>query len=277
MIIKAELITSRQNEAVKRLVSLDDKRTRDDEGVFSADGRKLFEEAVAVGAVIDSIYLSKKRKEQYLQLFSERLTGSLYDETRVFVLDDALFSRVSRENSPQGIITLVKYLDKIQNNIKIYKVASLDVPPAGVLFLDGIQDPGNLGTVIRSAVAFGIRDIVLSADCVDIYHPRVLRGAMGGIFRIRAVYTADMPACVRLMRQAGRHVYAAALRPDAKPLGSVPLTHMDGLVIGNEGHGISDAVSRACDASIYVPIACGTESLNAAAAASILLWEMREV
>lgn len=277
MIVKTDLITSRQNEAVKRLASLDDKRTRDEEGVFAADGRKLFEEAVAIGAAIDSVYLCAKEKEQYLQLLHERLTDSLYDETRVFVLDDALFSRVSREKSPQGIITLVKYLDKIQNNIKIYKVASTDIPRSGVLFLDGIQDPGNLGTVIRSAVAFGIRDVVLSADCVDVYHPRVLRGAMGGIFRIRATYTADMPAYVQAMRQAGRHVYAAALRPGAMPLGSVPLTHMDGLVIGNEGHGISDAVSRACDAGIYVPIEAGTESLNAAAAASILLWEMREV
>lgn len=277
MIVKTDLITSRRNEAVKRLISLDDKRTRDEEGVFSADGRKLFEEAVAVGAAIDSVYLCEKDREQYLQLLQECLTDSLYDETRVFILDDALFFRVSREKSPQGIITLVKYLDKIQNNIKMYNVASCDIPPAGVLFLDGIQDPGNLGTMIRSAVAFGIRDVVLSADCVDVYHPRVLRGAMGGIFRIRAVYTADMPAYVQSMRRAGRHIYAASLRPDAKPLGSVPLTHMDGLVIGNEGHGISDAVSRACDAGIYVPIAQGTESLNAAAAASILLWEMREV
>ena len=178
MILKSDLVSSRQNEAVKRLLSLDDKKGRDTESVFVLDGIKLFEEAVKFGAEIDTVYISSEKEEQYLPFITSVLQGELYATTRVIRLETSLFERISREKSPQGVITLVKYLDKIQNIIKINKVTTFlndGVSAQGILLLNGIQDPGNLGAVIRSAVAFGKNKIILDTDCVDIYHPRSLR------------------------------------------------------------------------------------------------------
>lgn len=281
MIIKPEVVTSRQNDAVKRLLALDDKKGRDAEELFVLDGLKLFEEAAKAGAGIQCIYINAEKEEQLLQFIDTALSAPQYEKTQLIRLESSLFERVSREKSPQGIITLVKYLDKIRNIIKINKVTSYSMRDAeetgGVLFLDGIQDPGNLGAVIRSAVALGRNRLILDASCVDIYHPRVLRAAMGGIFRLHATYTDDLAAAVARVRAAGNRVFAAELREGALPVQEVSLQSSDSIVIGNEGHGISPAVSEACTGSVFLPIAPGTESLNAAVAASIFLWEMREV
>ncbi len=280
MILKSDLVSSRQNEAVKRLLSLDDKKGRDTESVFVLDGIKLFEEAVKSGAEIDTVYISSEKEEQYLPFITLALQGELYATTRVIRLETSLFERISREKSPQGVITLVKYLDKIQNIIKINKVTTFlndGVSAQGILLLNGIQDPGNLGAVIRSAVAFGKNKIILDTDCVDIYHPRVLRATLGGIFRLRVMYAEHLAACVEDLRTAGRRVFAAELRGGSVSLQGAGVQPTDCIVLGNEGHGISPAVSRACNGSVYLPIAPGTESLNAAVAASIFLWETREV
>ena len=281
MILKTEVITSRQNEAVKYLLSLDDKKGRDETGLFTLDGFKLFEEAVKAGAKIVRIYLNASKEGQFMPLIRTAIREASYEDTQIIRVESSLFERISREKSPQGMITLVKYLDKIQNIIKINKVTSFfqdqGERPHGVLLLNGIQDPGNLGAVIRSAVAFGRNRIVLDTDCVDIYHPRVLRAAMGGIFRLSAVYTDDLVAAVEDLRLSGQRVFAAELRDGAVPLQAADINAHDCIVIGNEGHGISSSVSHACNGSVYLPIAPGTESLNAAVAASIFLWEMREV
>ena len=280
MILKPDIVTSRQNEVVKRLLSLNDKKGRDAEMVFALDGVKLFEEAVKASAGIDAVYISAEREEQYLPFLSQCLRNESYATTQVIRLEASLFERVSREKSPQGIITLVKYLDKIQNIIKINKVASFQKTgefTQGILLLNGIQDPGNLGAIIRSAVAFGKNKIILDTDCVDIYHPRVLRAAMGGIFRLQVMYTEHLADCVENLRTEGYKVFAAELRDGSVPLQNAGIQPTDCIVIGNEGHGISPTVSRVCNGSVYLPIAPGTESLNAAVAASIFLWETREV
>lgn len=281
MIIKSDIVTSRQNEAVKRLLALDDKKNRDEAKLFVLDGLKLFEEAVKAGADIACVYINADRTEQLLQDIKTIIPAEKYDEVQLIRLEGSLFERVSREKSPQGIITLVKYLDKIQNIIKMNKVTSSHaqdgIETGGVLFLNGIQDPGNLGAIIRTAVAMGRTRLILDASCVDIYHPRVLRATMGGIFRLHAAYTDDLAAAVARVRASGHRVFAAELREDAQPVQAVHLRSSDSIVIGNEGHGIAPAVSAACDGSVYLPIAPGTESLNAAVAASIFLWEMREV
>lgn len=281
MFIKSDIVTSRQNEAVKRLLALDDKKNRDVAELFVLDGLKLFEEAVKAGADIVYIYINAAKGEQLLQNIEAIIPAGKYDNVQLIRLEGSLFERVSREKSPQGVITLVKYLDKIRNIIKINKVTSLcaqdESARGGVLFLDGIQDPGNLGAIIRTAVAMGRTRLVLDASCVDIYHPRVLRAAMGGIFRLCATYTDDLVAAVSRVRASGHRVFAAELREGARPVQEVHLQPSDSIVIGNEGHGITPTVSAVCDGSVYLPIAPGTESLNAAVAASIFLWEMREV
>ena len=139
-----------------------------------------------------------------------------------------------------------------------------------------MRDPSNLGAVIRSAAAFGIDTIVLSADCADVYSPKTVRAAMGSLFRVKVVTVGDFSSFVRAARAAGRRVLSAELSASALPLDEAGLTGEDIVVIGNEGHGVSEEISALCDAGLYIPITEKAESLNASVAASVILWEQRK-
>ena len=188
---------------------------------------------------------------------------------QIFLLADAPFEKISTEKAPQGVIAAIKYLDFFK---RIDKINSKDVS-SRALFLSSVRDPGNLGAIIRSAAAFGTKTLLLSSDSADLYHPRVLRAAMGTLFRMHAFVLSDEGEAVRTLRASGRRFFAAELREHALPLSSHALRREDIFVIGNEGHGIDPMLSSLCDGSVYIPISEGVESLNASVAASILLWE----
>jgi TrmH family RNA methyltransferase len=145
-----------------------------------------------------------------------------------------------------------------------------------ICLLEAIRDPGNLGTVIRTAAAMGIGAMILSADCADLYHPRTVRAAMGALFtqRIIRVGRGMLPEVIGGLRDAGRRVFATALHQDALRLGEVALRQGDCVVIGNEGHGLTEETVAACDACMIIPMQEGSESLNAATAAAICMWEL---
>lgn len=144
-----------------------------------------------------------------------------------------------------------------------------------LMLLSSVRDPGNLGTIVRSAAAFGFDRLILSDDCADLYHPRTLRGAMGALFRMRADVVTDFASAVPALRASGRRVYAAELRDGALSVDEAKPTAADCFVIGNEGHGIPPEISALCTGSVYIPIAPTSESLNAATAASILAYIQR--
>lgn len=139
--------------------------------------------------------------------------------------------------------------------------------------LCSVRDPGNLGSAIRSAVAFGVESIILSSDCADIYNPKTVRGAMGSLFRVKVIRVQSMTDYINAMRANGRKVYTAELSASAKPLNEVSLSPYDAVIIGNEGHGVPKEISDAADGGIYIPISAKTESLNASVAAAIFMWE----
>ena len=141
------------------------------------------------------------------------------------------------------------------------------------MMLCAMQDPGNLGAVIRSAVAFGVECILLSEECADLYNSKTIRAAMGSLFHIRAYVLSDFPGTVKALQTAGRRVLAAELREGAVSLSDVQLSARDCVLIGNEGHGIPASLSKECDTSVFLPISSGAESLNAAVAAGIFMWE----
>ena len=145
-----------------------------------------------------------------------------------------------------------------------------------LLLLEAIRDPGNLGTIIRSAASLGIDKIVLSFDCADLYNPKTIRAAMGSLFsqKVDILPEGKMPEYISALRESGRRVFAAALHREAKILGREEIFCDDCFVIGNEGHGLSDEVIAACDSSVIIPMREGCESLNAAMAAGIFIWEM---
>ena len=141
------------------------------------------------------------------------------------------------------------------------------------IVLSSVRDPGNLGSAIRSAVAFGVENIILSSDCADVYNPKTVRGAMGSLFRVKVTRVSDLKLYIEAMRANGRKVYSAELSENAKPLSEVNLSKWDAVIIGNEGHGVSKEISEASDGGIYIPISSKTESLNASVAAAIFMWE----
>ena len=268
-------IASRNNPETILAASLQTKKGREETGLFSADGEKLFRESAKPEnrSKIDRIYLSESGFERYLSLVTELLGRDFVDSDRTVVFSESAFDKITSEKSPQGIITILKSIDFSKNYIKIEKKDFSAWTGKRILALSGVRDPGNLGAIVRSAVAFGFSLIVLSSDCVEVTNPKTVRAAMGGIFSVGFVTVSDFGSFIRAARDAGRRVFAAELREGAQPLSDVGLRSRDVIVIGNEGQGIPTDISAICDASVYIPISPASESLNAAVAASLFLWE----
>jgi TrmH family RNA methyltransferase len=194
----------------------------------------------------------------------------------ICVFSESAFDKISDEKSPEGIITVAKHIDKITKIATIDNIVKLLPLDSTVIALESLRDPGNLGTIIRSAAAFGVDTIIMSADCADVYNTRTVRGAMGALFSRRILITDDFPALIAKLSECGRRTLAATLSPNAETLGEVKLLKNDCVVIGNEGHGLSAETVKACTNAVIIPMmsGVGVESLNAAIAASIFMWEL---
>ena len=268
-----EIIMSRNNPTVKLAASLKDKKGRDAEGVFIAEGEKLTYEALEAGLPVVKILVAESKAEKILSKLKELSLRGLGDNSAVQVLGDDAFLKISTENAPQGVISIIKHLDFFRQLDIIYKEEFSQKVCGRSIALCSVRDPGNLGSAIRSAVAFGVEHIILSSDCADVYNPKTVRGAMGSLFRVKVTRVSDMKDYIFAMQANGRRVYSAELSDGAKSLGEVPLSKWDAVIIGNEGHGVPKDVSDACDGAIYIPISSKTESLNASVAAAIFMWE----
>lgn len=256
-----ERITSRKNPLIVEIAKLKDKKHRTKSGLFFFEGRKLFLEALATGIV--PVYLFVREDTALPEV-------ALPSTTRVYEVTAEVYEKLSEEKSPQGIICVAKHLDNLHDRYIIY---SSVFSGERIFLVSHMQDPGNLGTVIRTANALGCDRILLSDDCADLYHPRTLRASMGALFRQRITVASDIPATIAELRRGGYQVYAAALREDAACLQALSVSARTAFLIGNEGQGLTDAEISACDGATIIPMVPGAESLNAAAAAAILLWE----
>lgn len=267
-----EIITSRQNPLVSLAAGLAERKIRRREGMFRFDGKKLFREALSARLPLVAVLLREENAAEILDFVQDL---SLPEGVRAVMLPGTLFDRISEEKSPEGVICISKALDKIHKIVTINKSASdRELIPAGkTLLLESVRDPGNLGTIIRSASAFGVKNLVLSADCADLYNPRTIRAAMGTLFSQNIYLAEDLVGVIELLRTRGR-VFAAALCEDAARLGEVSFGENDAALVGNEGHGLSDAALAACSDRLYIPMESGVESLNAGVAASVILWEL---
>lgn len=268
-------IASRSNPETVFAASLLTKKGREETGLFTADGEKLFRESAKPenASKIDRIYLRESASDRYLPLITELLGGEFADSDRTVVFSDPAFEKITSEKSPQGIITVLKTIDFSKNYIKIEKKDLSRLDGKRIVALFGVRDPGNLGAIVRSAVAFGFSEMVLSSDCVEVTNPKTVRAAMGGVFSIGFRTVSDFGSFITSAREAGRRVFAAELREGAAPLFEIGIRSDDVIVIGNEGQGIPREISALCDSSVYIPISERSESLNAAVAASLFLWE----
>ena len=267
-----QIITSRQNPRVSLAAGLAERKIRRREGMFRFDGKKLFREALCADMPLYAVLLRESNAREILDFVGDL---SLSDDVRAALLPDTLFDKISEETAPEGVICISKTLDKFHKIVTIDKCAPENsvIPEGKTLLLESVRDPGNLGTIIRSARAFGVKNLVLSSDCADLYNPRTIRAAMGTLFSQQVFMVEDLVGVIAQLRRRGR-VYAAALREDAARLGEVSFGENDAALVGNEGHGLSDEALAACSDTLYIPMECGVESLNAGIAASVILWEL---
>ena len=267
-----EIITSRQNSTVVKLCALLDKKERRKTRLFRIDGHKLVSEAIDCGAHIDLVAICSEKADRLLPLAEK--SGA-----KTVLLSPEVFSKITEEKAPDGIIAVVKYIDEIHKELSLSDIPELASSDKRIMAFESLRDPGNLGTVIRSASAFGVDTLLLSADCADIYNPKTLRGAMGAIFSREILFCDNLPATLARFSCEGRRVLAAILDSEAVSVEKSALTERDIVLIGNEGHGLSRAAVDASDLSVILPINTGkgVESLNAATAASVFMWEQRRV
>ena len=261
-----ELITSKQNALVVETAKLADRKHRRASGLFRFDGVKLAEEALRSGAPLTSVLLHEERAQALLSRL-EQSGLSIPDGVRTVCLSGAVFDRLSEENAPEGIICVSKTLP-------LHQAGDLTTVSAQerIVLLESVRDPSNLGAIVRSAAAFGVDHLIISEDCADIYNAKTVRASMGTLFSQRISRVARIPDAIAALRGAGRRTFAAALDRDAWQLGAFPVMTGDCVVIGNEGHGLSAQTIAACDHSVFIPMTARAESLNAAVAASVLMW-----
>ena len=276
MHISNETISSRNNNFVKWVSSLGDKKNRNSEGYFVAEGTKLTTEALDAGLPVEYIVVSETKRDVVFEKISVYFKPEAYENCKIITVTDSVFEKISTEKSPQGVISIIKHLDFFRKLDIIYKEEFFLNPDEKAIFLCSIRDPSNLGSVIRSSVAFGTEHIVLSGDCADIYSPKTVRSAMGSLYRVKVTIVNDVASFISAAQENGRRILAAELSEDAKSLNEVGLRSSDIVIIGNEGHGISKEVSELCDESVYIPISKKTESLNASVAAAVFMWEQNK-
>lgn len=260
-----EKITSRKNQNILFLRELIGKSSsRNEHSAFVLEGRKLIFEALENSFELFSqtLYITEKA----LQKNSELIEKYCSDLEKVLINDD-ISSYISDTKSPQGMFCIFKTVDKNENYVKINKGKRL-------IILDGIQDMGNAGSIIRTAEAFGFDGVVLSGNSVDIYSPKFIRASMGSALRIPCV-SGELDEIILQIKSSGFSVIGSILDEQAKSLEDYKFPQKSAIVIGSEGQGISEVVKNLCDSMIYIEIN-GTQSLNAAAAAAVICWEMQK-
>ncbi len=271
-----EYISSRNNPVVKFAASLLSKKGRDEEKSFIAEGEKLTYEAIEAGLPITHIFISDECTEKTILLIKEKISKSQLKNVRIIMLASTAFEKISTEKAPQGVISVIKHLDFFSIIDIIYKKDFFLSKDERTIVLCSVRDPLNLGSVIRSSVAFGIDRIILSADCADVYNPKTVRASMGSLFRVKISRVLSLPDFIDAAKHNGRRVFAAELSEKARSLKEIDIKSSDIVMIGNEGHGIPKEISSLCSESVYIPISKKTESLNAAVAAAIFMWEQNK-
>ena len=272
-----EVIASRNNPRIKWAASLTSKKGRADAKSFIAEGEKLSLEALDAGLEVTHIFVRIEQKDAWLSKINKYFDVEKFAQTEIIFVEESVFEKISTEKSPEGVISVVKYLDFFNIADIIYKEEFFLKDNERALVLCSVRDPGNLGAVIRSATAFGVDRIILSADCADAYNPKTVRAAMGSLFRTKITEVGSLADFISAAKANGRRVFAAELSDGARSLSETDLKATDIFIIGNEGHGISSEISSMCSASVYIPISKKTESLNAAVAAAVFMWEQSKL
>lgn len=251
------MITSVSNQQMKRIKELLNKsKQRKKEKCFVAEGIRMVAETPADR--LEKIYVSENFYKN-----PPELRG--LDLSKALIVDDQVFRQVSDTQTPQGIMAIVRQKENSLEDI-------LKQPNALLLFLENIQDPGNLGTMMRTAEGAGVTGIILSRESVDIYNPKTIRATMGSLYRMPFVYVEDFCGTVQMAKSQGIRLYAAHLKGKNTYDGE-DYRQPTGFLIGNEGNGLTKEAADSATDYIRIPMGGQLESLNAAVAAAVLMYE----
>ena len=238
------VITSLDNQKIKDVVKLQSKKYRDLTNCFVVETEHLVEEAEKAGIVKDLFLVEDE--------FVDR------DDT--YFVTEEVMKKMSSMESPSKVLAVCE------------KSKSTEIIGSKILLLDGIQDPGNLGTIIRSSVAFGVDTIILSSDTVDLYNPKVIRSSEGMVCHINII-TMDLEEAINTIKSRGISVYGTNV-VNGEDVSSVTDKSSYALVMGNEGNGVKSNIQELCDKNLYISMNKLCESLNVGVACSILLYEL---
>ncbi len=263
------LIASRDNPKIKLYLRLlSSKKARQSEGMYVVEGARLCADAIAEykkGKLdIYAAFAAPSAVEKYADYIDPKL---FEDGDRFYLLDEALAGRICDTKASQGIFIIAKMSDNIFNESSIKSNGRY-------LVLDNVQDPGNLGTVLRTADAVGADGVVLSNGCCDPYNPKAVRATMGSLFRLNIYLHEDFAGLCAMLDRLGIKTMAAVVDSGAVPVESADYSGGCAVIIGNEGSGIPKEHVRLCRERITIRMRGNANSLNAAMAAGIILWEM---
>lgn len=255
------MITSNSNNKIKQLVNWQKKRKqRDADGVFLVEGLRMFVEApeTQVQAVyVSESFYAKQNQKLNLEKWGRKLE----------IVSDSVFAHISDTKTPQGVLVVLEQRE--------YDLGEIINPLGKIPFLmvlDNLQDPGNLGTILRAGEAAGVTGVIMSKDTVDVYNPKVIRSTMGSIYRMPFVYVEDLSSVVKALGEHGISTYAAHLKGQ-RSYEEEDYRKGCAFLIGNEGNGLSDEVAEAAEIYVKIPMCGEVESLNAAVASSVLMFE----
>lgn len=266
------MITSTSNQNVKEVVQLRKKsKARSQAGVFLVEGIRMIQEVPKEKLI--KLYVTEgfyKKYKQELDLLQDKGNA-----VKSELVSDTVFAYMSDTKTPQGVLGIVKQpqyqMEELFSGIPNADGTKASAPH--LMVLDNLQDPGNLGTIFRTAEAAGVTGIVMSKDCVDIYNPKTIRSTMGAIYRMPFLYVEDLQAEIEKLKVQGIRVYAAHLE-GKNTYDQENYKQGTAFLIGNEGNGLRQEIAECADTWIRIPMAGQVESLNAAIAASVLMFEV---
>ena len=257
-------ITSKKNDTIKKIKKLIELASyRRKESQYVIEGIRLCKDALLSKVNIDSIYYTEEAYSKH----EKEINMFLKNDIKSYVIDKDIFEKISDTKCSQGVLCLCNMLDKQDSTDKINKEGKY-------IILENIQDPGNLGTILRTAEAIGINNIIISKNSCDIYSPKVLRSSMGAIFRLTIKIVVDIREEIKSLKNEGIKTYAAVPLRGALDITKISKNNDIAVAIGNEGNGLTNETIDICTACVTIPMEGKAESLNAAMAAGIIMWEM---
>ena len=243
------IITSRDNQTIKEIIKLKDKKFR--ENSYLVEGIKQVREAIKENAKIEKIVISEDFENK-----------DAFKDFECIEVSTKIFRHMTDTKTPQGVLAVVA-----KNKNK-----EIDYSKDFLIILDNIQDPGNLGTIIRTADSCDLGQVIVSTDTVDSYSPKVIRSTMGSIFRMPFIYVESVPEVVRSLKERGIQTYAAHLK-GKKNYDEFDYTGPTAFLIGNEGKGLTDETAKEASEYVLIPMKGEVESMNAATSSAILTFE----